>query len=69
MFCLHWYYANVNPFTMEAGLIGELVKDIKLMNPAKTLFLEAINMIYQTNQVIRQERMKKEMEKSKSGGH
>lgn len=59
-FCMGWYYANVNSFTLEAGLIGELMRDLRLRGIERILFLRALGMLYAGQQAIIQQRTQKE---------
>jgi len=66
--CWSWYVNNVNPFSMESGLIAELFRDMQQRSkqqpwPFKALFLSAMNSIHQTFASIRAERIKAAQEK------
>jgi hypothetical protein len=62
MFCMGWYYANVNTFTLEAGVMGELIRDVGLRGMDRQLFLQAQSMIYTSQQVIAHMKAQKEAE-------
>ena len=66
-FCHDWFFSYINQFTLEANLIEGLMREIKFREKEKTLFLKAMNMLYQTQLYIQNEQMKKEMEKTKHG--
>ena len=59
-FCLAWYFDNVSSFSMDAGLVGELVRDLELAGLTKTIFLRAVNLIYIDQMKIRNARAKME---------
>jgi hypothetical protein len=60
--CWSWYLSNVNPFSMESGLVAEMFRDLKL-GQLKSLFLSAMNSIHQTFAAIRAEKIKAAQEK------
>ena len=57
-----WYYANVNTFTLEAGVMGELIRDVGLTGMDRQLFLRAQSMIYTSQQVIAHMKAQREAE-------
>lgn len=63
--CWNWYHENINPFTLDTGLVGEAVKELNLERIEKKLFLTASNMIYQHYGAIRDEMIQKEMDKKR----
>ena len=64
-FCWNWYFENINQFTLEAGIAGENIKELGLKGMMKNLFLRALNMIYQNNLSIQNERTEKLMEEKR----
>lgn len=44
--CLEWFYSNINKFTIRMQIIGDLVRDAGMNGGDKTLFLQAMNIIY-----------------------
>ena len=56
--CLSWYADNVTPFTMEGGIVGQLILALGLEGKALALFLRAMNMIRQAFQGIEADRLK-----------
>ena len=66
-FCLNWYFRNVNQFTMEAGIMGDYIREIGYKGIERGIFLKALNMIHQNNFMIQNERAEMEMEKRRKG--
>ena len=57
-FCFLWYRTNVNQFTFDAHLVGELVRELDLKKATKTIFFKATNLIYQNDLKISVEKSK-----------
>jgi hypothetical protein len=64
-FCLAWHYENVNNFTIEAGILGEAVKELKLSGVKRRLFSKAQNMIRYNTLVIEAEKQREAIRKQK----
>lgn len=58
-FCLTWYYENVGYFTIQANVLGELVKELKLKGAKRILFFRAMDMIHVAESHIDAERQRK----------
>lgn len=63
LFSLVWYRTNVNQFAFDANLVSELIKELGLEKVTKTVFLAAVNLIYQNDTKISEARTRKEMRK------
>jgi len=63
LFTLVWYRANINQFSFDAHLIGELIKELKLIKETKIIFLKIVDMIYQNDMKISQARARKDQGK------
>jgi hypothetical protein len=61
LFSLEWYRSNVNQFSFDAHLIGELIKELGLTKETKTIFLKTTNMIYISDTEIAKARARKDM--------
>jgi len=46
-FCLGWFNTHVSRFTMEANILGELMKDLGLSGVEMELFLLKLGVIYE----------------------
>jgi len=46
-FCLRWFNVHVSQFTMEANILGELMKGLELSGPEMELFLLKLGVIYE----------------------
>jgi len=64
-FVHNWYFENVNLFTLETGMLSELIRELDLQGITKRLFLRACNLIYQFQKSIEKEMIEKEIEKQK----
>lgn len=62
----NWYHATVWPFSMEAGIVAEAFKDLRLKKRMKKLFLQAVSLVHQTFELIRADRAKRAMEEERS---
>lgn len=60
--CWRWYMDNVNPFAMQAGIVGEMFKGESLAGAVKAMFLEALNKIHQALEFIQAEMQAKQRE-------
>lgn len=60
--CWNWHQAMVNSFTMESGVVGELVRDERLRGAAKRLFVRALGLIHGTLYRVEMDRMKAKRE-------
>ena len=72
LFCIDWYYANVNSFTLECGLVGRGFEKLGLDDLSERFFFRALNSIHVTEAAIRDEKMKAEIERQqrdRDGGH
>jgi hypothetical protein len=56
--CWSWYADNVNAFAMEAGIVGEMFRDLGLKSKLKSMFLSALNEIHFTFDAIRAAKIK-----------
>lgn len=56
--CWSWYRDLVNPFTLESGAMGDLIRDEGLAGAAKKLFIRALGLIHEAVERIRAERTK-----------
>lgn len=65
--CLAWYYDNVLPFTMEVGMVGQLILALGLEGKALAMFLRAMNMIRQAFLGIESDRLKRQQEAVANG--
>ena len=54
--CWNWYSQNVNPFSMEAGIVGDLFVRLRL-DGCRALFLSAMNKIHNAFAIVQHERM------------
>lgn len=60
LFSLVWFREKVNQFAFDANLVGGLVKELGLEKETKTVFLAAVNLIYQNDMKISEARARKE---------
>ena len=67
-FVSNWYFENVNPFTLDTGLLSEFMKEMDLKGMAKKLFFRACNLIYLFQKSIEKEIIEKDIEKRKRNG-
>lgn len=56
--CWGWYVGNVNAFSMEAGIVGEMFRDLGLRSKLKSMFLRALSEIHATFDAIQAARLK-----------
>jgi len=45
---LGWFYENITDFNQEFGVVPYLIQELKLSGFDKKLFLQKINLIYQS---------------------
>jgi hypothetical protein len=57
LFCIDWYYSNVNSFTLECGLIARGFGKLRLDDLSERLFFRALNSIHTIESKIRDEKM------------
>lgn len=65
--CLAWYLDHVLPFTMESGLVGQLVLALGLEGKALAFFLRTMNLIRQAYLGIEADRLKRQREAVANG--
>lgn len=65
--CLTWYSDHVTPFTMQGGIVGQLILALGLEGKALALFLRAMDMIRSTFQDIELEHLKRQREAQANG--
>jgi hypothetical protein len=61
----NWYCEIVSPFTMEAGIVVEAFRELRLKGKVKALFLQAASAIHQTFELIRVDRDQRAMDNAK----
>jgi len=52
-----WYFENVTPFTIEAGLVAEAFRDLRFGPAGRPLFLKAIEKIHLSEKTIEAEKI------------
>lgn len=63
--CFNWYCDNVTDFTREAGLVGDLVRDLELVGVVKRIFLQAMNRIKSAFSTIEADIARRQMEQAR----
>jgi hypothetical protein len=53
-----WYHDSINPFTMESGAVGDLIRDEGLKDGARKLFLRALGLIHEVIERVNIEKTK-----------
>ena len=56
--CWNWYQENVNRFTLEAGALGDFIREDGLLGAARKLFIQALGMIHATLELVAIEKAK-----------
>jgi hypothetical protein len=56
--CWNWYMGNVNQFTFDGGLLPEFFRSLRLKGAIRSMFLSALNSIYQTFERIKFEKIR-----------
>jgi hypothetical protein len=54
-----WYQDTVSTFAMQAGVVAEIFKALRLKPAFRALFLRALNMIHLSESKIMAEQLKK----------
>jgi len=54
--CWNWYQENVNRFTLEAGVLGELIREEGLRGAARKLFIRALGLIHAALELVEVEK-------------
>lgn len=57
--CWNWYQENVNRFTLEAGALGDLIREEGIRGAARRLFIRALGSIHATLELVAAEKAKK----------
>jgi hypothetical protein len=55
----NWYQENVNRFTLQAGALGDLIRDERIRGAARKLFIRALGIIHVTLELVAAEKVKK----------
>jgi len=48
----NWHQENVNRFTLEAGVLGEFIREEGIRGAARTLFIRALGTIHATLELV-----------------
>lgn|GEM_PF-2325622 len=56
--CWNWYQENVNGFTLASGALGPFILEEELKGPAKSFFVRAAGLIYETFERVSLEKAK-----------
>ena len=55
----NWYQGTVSTFSMQAGIVAEAFRDLKLKGKVRQMFMKALDMIHLSESAIMAERLKK----------